>query len=101
MGGALKSGKDKDKLSAVEKYKQLISEIYAEHNKEKLDEIDSIMDKYKGKEKTLYLAVCNKYSIEPKNVKEKAAKKGKGDEDDAEKVAKLGELIREVYKEHN
>merc|ERR1712151_538881 len=60
-----KEGEEK-KLSSVDKYKQLISDIYAEHNKEKLGEIDELLKKYKGKEKTLYLAVCHKYNIEPK-----------------------------------
>merc|ERR1712187_1063338 len=54
---------DEIKVSSVDKYKQLISEIYEEHNKDKLGEIDDLLKKYKGKEKTLYLAVCHKYNI--------------------------------------
>eukprot|EP00929_Paragymnodinium_shiwhaense_P073944 TRINITY_DN377_c0_g1_i2.p1 TRINITY_DN377_c0_g1~~TRINITY_DN377_c0_g1_i2.p1 ORF type:complete len:2003 (+),score=627.31 TRINITY_DN377_c0_g1_i2:115-6123(+) len=121
-----KKSKAKDGESAVEKYKQLISEIYAEHNKEKLGEIDDILQKYQGKEKTLYLAVCKKYSIEPKNLKAEKAKKKTGDtaktgdaaaavpaaapapldpeaaaKEHAEKVAVVKPLIIEIYQHHN
>merc|ERR1712187_271148 len=58
--------KEDEKKNTLEKYKELIGEIYKEHNKEKLGELDDILKKYQGKEKTLYLAVCKKYSIEPK-----------------------------------
>lgn len=61
-----KASKKEEAKSNFEKYKQLIAEIYEEHNKEKLGELDDLLGKYKGKEKTLYLAVCHKYSIEPK-----------------------------------
>jgi len=88
------------KVHGPEKYKQLITEIYAEHNKEKLDDIDNILSKYKGKEKTLYLAVCHKYNIEPKLPGGKEKKK-KGGAEDAERVAKVKELIMEVYSVHN
>ncbi|CAK0851027.1 unnamed protein product [Prorocentrum cordatum] len=94
--------------SGVEKYKPLISEIYEKHNKEKLGEIDDILAKYKGKEKTLYLAVCHKYNIEPKvpAKKDKGDKDKKGADDEAQKaeeerIAKVKPLIREVYAEHN
>ena len=61
-----KTSKKEEAKTTFEKYKQLIAEIYAEHNKEKLGELDDLLGKYKGKEKTLYLAVCHKYNIEPK-----------------------------------
>merc|ERR1711935_406653 len=74
--------KEEDKKQAnVDKYKELISEIYAEHNKDKLGEIDDLLKKYKGKEKTLYLAVCHKYSIEPKLPGGKKKEKKAGDAD--------------------
>ena len=61
-----KTSKKEEAKTSFEKYKQLIAEIYEEHNKEKLGELDELLGKYKGKEKTLYLAVCHKYNIEPK-----------------------------------
>ena len=61
-----KAAKKDEAKSNFERYKQLIAEIYEEHNKEKLGELDDLLGKYKGKEKTLYLAVCHKYGIEPK-----------------------------------
>ena len=89
-------------LGEVRKYKQLIAEIYAEHNKEKLGELDDLLGKYKGKEKTLYLAVCHKYNIEPKlpsnKKKEKKAeeegkegKDRKAPEGDGDREAKEGQ----------
>lgn len=95
--------KKDDEKTTVEKYKQLISEIYAEHNKEKLGEMDDLMGKYKGKEKTLYLAVCQKYNIEPKlpGAKKKDKKAADNEKARAERVAKVKPLICEVYAEHN
>merc|ERR1719163_1324089 len=101
--------KDKDgeggeeKKTSVEKYKQLISEIYEEHNKEKLGEIDELLKKYSGKEKTLYLAVCHKYKIEPKlpDKKKKRVFSDGVDKEAEEKRAKIKELVSEIYKEHN
>lgn len=84
------------KKSAAEKYKELISEVFAEHNKEKLGEIDELLSKYKGKEKTLYMAVCQKYGVEPKDKKKK-----KVDKVSDEKAAVVKPLIAEIYKEHN
>lgn len=98
------------KVLSVDKIKQLISEIYKEHNKEKLGEIDTLMKKYEGKEKTLYLAVCQKYNVEPKlpeaKKKEKKKKKEKeavvdAEKANAERVAKVKAAIEGVYKEHN
>lgn len=83
----------------VAKYKQLISEIYAEKNPEKLQEIDDIMQKYSGKEKTLYLAVCSKYQIEPKVPQYRQ----KADAMDApsEEIKLIRPLICEIYTQHN
>ena len=75
-----KSSKKEEAKTTFEKYKQLIADIYTEHNKEKLGELDDLLGKYKGKEKTLYLAVCHKYNIEPKlpsSKKKKEAEEGK------------------------
>eukprot|EP00438_Fugacium_kawagutii_P015883 Skav206407 [mRNA] locus=scaffold2210:163632:183175:+ [translate_table: standard] len=82
-----KASKKEEAKSNFEKYKQLIAEIYEEHNKEKLGELDDLLGKYKGKEKTLYLAVCHKYSIEPKlptTKKKKDNENDKNDNDDKE-----------------
>jgi len=90
--------------SAAEKYKQFITEIYAEHNKEKLGEIDDILKKYEGKEKTLYLAICTKYKVEPKPVGSKKKKKGAENEDGKapdDNASKIKPLICEVYQAHN
>ena len=81
-----KASKKEEAKSTFEKYKQLIAEIYEEHNKDKLGELDDLLGKYKGKEKTLYLAVCHKYNIEPKlPTAKKKEKKGDGDEPKPEK----------------
>ena len=45
-----------------------------------MGELDELLGKYKGKEKTLYLAVCHKYNIEPKLPTTK--KKDKNDKND-------------------
>jgi len=91
---------DDDKKSSAEKYKQLISDIYAEHNKEKLGELDEILKKYVGKEKSLYLAVCTKYNIEPKLPGQKQKKKEKKVNNE-EKAQQVKEYLLEIYKEHN
>ncbi|CAE8611331.1 unnamed protein product [Polarella glacialis] len=99
-----KEKKDKEKedeKTTVEKFKTLISEVYAEHNKEKLSEMDDLMVKYKGKEKTLYLAVCHKYNMEPKLPGGSKKKDKKDDAEKAERLAKVKPLICEVYQEHN
>ena len=80
-----KTSKKEEAKTTFEKYKQLIAEIYAEHNKEKLGELDDLLGKYKGKEKTLYLAVCHKYNIEPKLPTSKKKEK-KNDADDGRKA---------------
>ena len=63
--GGRRQAKEK---SNVQKYKELITEIYQEHNKEKLNEIDDLLKKYEGKEKTLYVAICTEYKIKPKDL---------------------------------
>jgi len=98
-----KDGEGGDASKSVEKYKQLISEIYQEHNKEKLGEIDELLKKYSGKEKTLYLAVCHKYKIEPKLPGQKKGKKAaEADAEKAheEKLKVMRPLIVEIYQEH-
>ena len=80
-----KASKKEEAKTSFEKYKQLIAEIYEEHNKEKLGELDELLGKYKGKEKTLYLAVCHKYNIEPKLPAAKKKDKKDGDETKTER----------------
>lgn len=85
-----KASKKEEAKSSFERYKQLIAEIYEEHNKEKLGELDELLGKYKGKEKTLYLAVCHKYNIEPKlpaaKKKDKKEDDPKGEKEDKENM---------------
>jgi len=55
----------------VAKYKALITEVYKEHNPSKLDDIDGLLTKYKGREESLYQSVCEKYKVTPQAVKDK------------------------------
>ena len=44
-------------------FKQIIQEIYEKHNPSKLNSIDSLLTKYKGKERKLIAALRKKYAI--------------------------------------
>jgi uncharacterized protein (DUF1697 family) len=96
-----------DAKAVVEKYKELITQVYQDHNKEKLNEIDTILQKYAGKEKTLYLAICSKYKIEPKvpDIKKTKSRLAPLSEEEEkarqEKLAVIRPLVVEIYKEHN
>ena len=48
----------------VARIKDLICEVYKEHNPEKLNDIDWLLEKYKGHEYLVYLGICDKYKVE-------------------------------------
>jgi len=49
----------------VKAYRDRIVAIYTQHNPGKVNEVDTLMAKYKGQEHTMYLKVCNKYKVPP------------------------------------
>ena len=52
--------KSSEKRRRVDRYSVLIREVYAKHNPEKLDQVDSLLQKYVGQEKDLYNKICMK-----------------------------------------
>merc|ERR1719373_634505 len=52
----------------VKEYTNRLTEIYKVHNPDKVEEIPKLLEKYAGKEHTLYIKVCRKYNVkqEPK-----------------------------------
>eukprot|EP00485_Elphidium_margaritaceum_P002824 CAMPEP_0202700588 /NCGR_PEP_ID=MMETSP1385-20130828/13766_1 /ASSEMBLY_ACC=CAM_ASM_000861 /TAXON_ID=933848 /ORGANISM="Elphidium margaritaceum" /LENGTH=237 /DNA_ID=CAMNT_0049357805 /DNA_START=55 /DNA_END=768 /DNA_ORIENTATION=- len=57
-------------------YRARLRKFYEKYNPEKLDEIDDILEKYRGKEKTLFRVLRNKYEKERKKAdKERQRKK--------------------------
>jgi len=44
-----------------EEYERRITEIYQQQDSTKIDKIDGLLDKYAGKEHTLYMKICQKY----------------------------------------
>lgn len=46
-------------------YKKRIKKIYKDHNPEKLDGLDALLDKYRGKERDVWLSICDKYAVRP------------------------------------
>jgi len=49
-------------------YKTLLSAIYADHNPEKITNIEYLLQKYAGQEEYLYQSVCSKYKVDPTKV---------------------------------
>ena len=62
----MKGDDDKDHEEKIQQIKLLIIDIYKEHNPTKLDDVDGLMAKYKGKQENLYQVICEKYKVEPK-----------------------------------
>merc|ERR1712050_573148 len=48
-----------------EHWRQLITALYTEHNPSKLGDVEALMTKYRGRERTLYLGICEKYKVPP------------------------------------
>ena len=46
-------------------WKGVITTLYAEQNPEKLKGVETLMQKYQGREQSLYLAICTKYKVAP------------------------------------
>jgi hypothetical protein len=47
-------------------FKLLISDVFQQYEPQMLDQLDHFLDKYKGQYQFLYLAVCEKFNVEPK-----------------------------------
>lgn len=46
-------------------YRTRIKKIYKERNPKKLSGLDTLLDKYRGKERDVWLSICDKYSVRP------------------------------------
>ena len=98
-----------------EVWRNIITALYAHHNPSKLSDVEALLSKYRGKERTLYIGICEKYKIPPNPdlAREPGMPPPMGfpatpwgapaaaPAVDEEKVKKMRELICEVYKEHN
>eukprot|EP00928_Gymnodinium_smaydae_P074605 TRINITY_DN57636_c0_g1_i1.p1 TRINITY_DN57636_c0_g1~~TRINITY_DN57636_c0_g1_i1.p1 ORF type:complete len:347 (+),score=52.16 TRINITY_DN57636_c0_g1_i1:35-1042(+) len=56
--------RDGVECNQADKYKARLLELYREHNPEKLSSLDSLLQKYEGKEAELYRKVCEKYEVQ-------------------------------------
>merc|ERR1712151_283836 len=81
----------------VKKFRELICEVYKEHNPAKLDDVDNLLTKYRGREELVYRGICDKYNVEPKL----PSKKNDDAEGPKSGVEKYKPLIAEIYAEHN
>eukprot|EP00929_Paragymnodinium_shiwhaense_P038897 TRINITY_DN20488_c1_g2_i1.p1 TRINITY_DN20488_c1_g2~~TRINITY_DN20488_c1_g2_i1.p1 ORF type:complete len:2317 (+),score=571.89 TRINITY_DN20488_c1_g2_i1:93-7043(+) len=66
FGGAAAAAAPVGAADPVQAYKELMVQIYQQHNPTKVSEIDTLMTKYKGQERTMYLKICKKYNVQPK-----------------------------------
>mmetsp|Transcript_37715 Transcript_37715/g.87108 ORF Transcript_37715/g.87108 Transcript_37715/m.87108 type:complete len:1671 (+) Transcript_37715:82-5094(+) len=82
--------KEEEKLESDD-WRRKITKLYKERNPEKLHQVPSLLEKYKGSEKTLYLAIMKKYKIK---------KEPKG-EDEKVDVDEWRERITKLYREFN
>merc|ERR1719409_737980 len=73
----------------VKKFKELICEVYRVHNPTKLDDVDNLLAKYRGREELVYRGICDKYKVEPKVPKAEKPKDKDGEtgEDKAPKTS--------------
>lgn len=51
--------------TGIPNYRDLLKQLYQEHNPEKLDSVDMLMEKYVGQEAEMYQRVCRKYGVAP------------------------------------
>jgi len=49
---------------SVDQYRSLIQKVYAQKNPSKLDDVEQLLEKYKGREHELYSQVCEKYQVD-------------------------------------
>merc|ERR1712151_374181 len=93
-----------------EYWRELVTSIYKEHNPAKLGDVDTLPTKYRGRERTLYLGICEKYKVAPTFGEGPAQPPipGPPGSDGASKppptsspetVAKFKELICDIYRE--
>jgi len=54
-------------------YCELIREVYKEVNPDKIGDVPTLLAKYAGKERALYMAICEKYKVEPHQAAVEAA----------------------------
>eukprot|EP01084_Bolivina_argentea_P295438 508644_1 len=60
------SSKDKIAFQRYEIYKKRLQAILKQKNPKKINAIDALLTKYRGKEHAVYVKVCGKYGIKPK-----------------------------------
>merc|ERR1719460_960287 len=92
LNGAVKV---EDTVLPVERYQDLIRELYTEHNPSKLESLDNLFAKWAGKEKDLYTTICQKYGVEPQVSAVKAEEEKEDDQ-----TAAIKDLIVTIYQEH-
>eukprot|EP00483_Globobulimina_turgida_P008321 UN08338 len=60
------SSKDKIAFARYEVYKKRLQAILKQKNPQKINAVDALLRKYRGKEHGVYAKVCSKYGITPK-----------------------------------
>ena len=65
MLGPSERQKEAEKLRRVQLLHELIRKAYEKCNPAKLPELDTLFVKYKGKERALYIKVCELYKLNP------------------------------------
>ena len=50
----------------MKNYKEILSNFYSIHNPTKINEVASLLNKYKGKEDLLFDRISKKYNVDPK-----------------------------------
>ena len=54
-------GQSEQRSHRQQKIRELIRDLYKEYNPSKLDDVDNLMKRYNGHERSLYRAICAKY----------------------------------------
>lgn len=53
---------------SAEQYRSLIREVYERKNPAKLQEFDTLLEKYQGRENEFFKSVCDKYEVDPEEL---------------------------------
>lgn len=108
-------------LLSVEQYRLLVRAVYEEHNTSKLAAVDSLFEKFQGREQELFSQVCEKYQVDPESLADRLPElgqeaqpheegEGEGDEqyehlENAEvpqlSAGEYAVLIQSVYEQYN
>ena len=78
--------------NTVQTYRDKLVAVFSQHNPAKLGEVDSLMAKHVGQERSLFLKICAKYHVAPDTVLTGAEPDGVEftDEQARDNAAKLG-----------